>query len=163
VSRAAGDAVEGENPAAVVKRTSSPSRITITRSFDWYLNTVSERVTNVLPYDPYLFDQFGLLDDGIFNWQIAPIGKRCRPESRWNDRNFVHFQYQSSLEGPVSHVRYQRTASIHTLSVHQTSALFLPLPLKAPAKVAAVGSSWDSAPHSQRLPQGWSSIGCPFL
>jgi hypothetical protein len=49
----------GGNPAPVAKRTSSPLKITFTRS-DRYLITVPERIRCILTY---LYEQCGLLDD----------------------------------------------------------------------------------------------------
>jgi hypothetical protein len=80
-TRAAGDAMKGTNPAAVVER---PTEITFTRS-DRYLDTVPERIICILPY---LSDQCGLLDRGtlnremgLANWQMGLIDKRCRTDS----------------------------------------------------------------------------------
>jgi hypothetical protein len=79
--RAAGDAVKGANPAAVVKKDQSTTEITFTRS-DRYLATVPEHTTCILPY---LSDQYGLLDGGTLNWEMGQanwqkslIDKRCR-------------------------------------------------------------------------------------
>jgi hypothetical protein len=73
---AAGDAVRGGNPAAVMKITSSPPRVTFTRS-DRYLDTVPEHIICTLPY---LSDPCGFLDDGLLKWQRGPIDKQCRTE-----------------------------------------------------------------------------------
>jgi hypothetical protein len=80
-NRAAGDAVKGSNPAAVVEWTSSPPRIVFTSS-DRYHDTVPERTISILPY---VFDQCGPLDDGTLHRQtgrahvqMGPIDKRCR-------------------------------------------------------------------------------------
>jgi hypothetical protein len=80
-SRAAEDAVKCGNPAAVTERTSSPPRVTFTRS-GRYLVTVPERKRCILPY---LSDQCGSLDgrklyrqNGTGQLTIGPIDKRCR-------------------------------------------------------------------------------------
>jgi len=85
-SRAAGDAVKGGNRAAVAKRTSSPPRITFTRS-NRYLVTVPERKRCILLY---LSDQCGPSDDrtlyrqnGTGQLTIGPIDKRCRTIATW--------------------------------------------------------------------------------
>jgi hypothetical protein len=65
--------MKGGNLAAIVKRTSSPLKITFIRS-ERYLDIIAERTICILPI---LFDQCGSLDDGALYRQMGPIDKRC--------------------------------------------------------------------------------------